>query len=350
MRFTSRRIVLLCLVAVMATGACGTLLDPAAAVVRGNKITLDEVQSAVEDFHESPEYKRLAEEGDGDAITREFEQSYLSQLIRRAVLTPEAAEVGIEITQEEVDEQLEALKGEFPSEGAFEEALREQGLTLDQLKQLIHDRQLEEELRAEITKDIGPSEEQIEEHYQANLDRYSETEAQHILVDERSLARDIARQLQAAPRSKVGDLFESLAAEHSTDTSNAGQAGELGFFVAGDFVPEFEAAAADLDVGEVSDPVQTQFGWHVIRVTDRRPQALDDVADQIANELGGAEEEESWSTWVRGAYRDADVKVNPRFGEFNLVTQQVEDVSARTVPGGAETPRDPATPDPLTSP
>ncbi|HWC15264.1 MAG TPA: peptidylprolyl isomerase [Actinomycetota bacterium] len=335
---------------VAATSACGTLLDPAAAVVHGKKITIDEVQSAVEDFHESPEYKRLAGEGDGDAITREFEQSYLSQLIRRAVLTPEAAERGIEVTEQEITDQLESLKAEFPSEGAFEEALREQGLTLDQLEQLIHDRQLEEELRAEITKDIGPTDQEIEEHYEANAARFSETEVQHILVEERALANDIARQLQKAPPGRVDELFARLAKQHSTDPSNAGKAGDLGFFSPGEFVPEFEAGAAELEIGEISEPVQTEFGWHVIRVTDRRPLALDEVAEQIATELGGAEEEEAWTQWVREAYREADVKVNPRFGEFNLATQQVEDASARTVPGAELTPPVSGAPDPLQSP
>lgn len=342
-------VALVALLALAATG-CGTLLDPAAAVVHGKKIPIDEVQSAVDDFHESPEYKRLAGEGDGDAITREFEQSYLSQLIRRAVLTPEAKELGIEVTDEEVAEQLEALKAEFPSEGAFEEALREQGLTIDQLEELIHDRQLEEELRAEVTKDVGPSDEEIREHFEANIDRFSETEAQHILVEERSLARDIARRLQNAPDNRVDALFAKLAEQHSTDPSNANDAGELGFFSPGEFVPEFEEGAAELEIGEVSDPVQSEFGWHVIRVTDRRPLELDDVADQISAELGGTEEEEAWAAWLRAAYRDADVKVNPRFGEFNLATQQVEDASTRTIPGAEETPAVPRTPDPMQTP
>ena len=346
----TRPISLLACVALFMLTGCGTLLDPAAAVIHGKKITLDEISSAVDDFHASPEYKRLAGEGDGDAITREFEQSYLSQLIRRAVLTPEATEVGIEVTDQEVNEQLEALKAEFASEGAFEEALREQGLTLEQLEQLIYDRQLEQELRSEITKDIGPSDEEIEAFYERNIDRYSQTEAQHILVEQRNLAADISRQLQQAAPAKVEPLFAELAKRHSTDPSNAEKAGELGFFSPGDFVPEFEAGAAELEIGEVSDPVQSEFGWHVIRVTDRRPLDLDEVRDQIATELGGAEEEEAWSEWVEDAYRAADVKVNPRFGEFNLETQQVEDASARTVPGAEETPATGESPLPLQTP
>jgi len=331
------RIVLLALVALV-TGACGNLLEPAAAVVHGTKITLDEVQRAVEDFRASPEFERLAQQGDADAITREFEQSYLSTLVRRAVLTPEAEALGVEVTPSEVQDQLDSIASEFPSQSAFEEALKEQGLTIEQLTQLIEDRALEEKLRAEVTADVGPTEEEIRVQYDENLDDFQETEAQHILVDRKNLAQDIARQLQGAPKNKVAGLFESLARRHSTDNSNKDNAGRLGFFAPGDFVPEFEAGAAALDLGEVSDPVQSEFGWHVIRVTDRRTIPFEQARDRIDAQLGGSSEEDAWQAWLRGAFEAADVEVNPRYGEFNLETQAIEDASPRTVPGAEETP------------
>jgi foldase protein PrsA len=328
-------------------GACGNLLDPAAAVVHGTKITIDEVQVAVDEFKESSEYQRLAQQGDADAITREFEQSYLTTLIRRAVLTPEATERGIEVTQSEVQDQLDAIEAEFPSQSAFEEALKEQGLTLAQLTQLIEDRALEEKIRAEITADIGPSEEEIRAHYEENLGDYQEIETQHILVDDRSLATDVSRQLQAAPKGEVAALFARLAKRHSTDETNRDDAGRLGYFSPGDFVPEFEEGAAALEIGQVSDPVRTEFGWHVIRVTDRRPVPFERASEQIAIQLGGTSEDDAWQEWLRETYEAADVEVNPRYGEFNLATQAIEDASPRTVPGAEETL--PATPDPESS-
>lgn len=341
------RIVLLAVVALV-TGACGNLLEPAAAVVHGTKIETDEVQQAVDDFQASPEYERLAQQGDADAITREFEQSYLSGLIRRAVLTPEAEELGIEVTQREVDDQLSSIQSEFPSQSAFEEALKEQGLTLEQLTQLIEDRALEEKLRAEITADVGPTEEEIRAYYDENTDEFQETEAQHILVDRGPLAQDIARRLQAAPKNEVADLFARLARRHSTDNSNRDNGGRLGFFSPGDFVPEFEEGAAAVDVGEVSDPVQSEFGFHVIWVTDRRTLPFEQARDRIDTQLGGSSEEDAWREWLQDVYEAADVEVNPRYGEFNFETQAIEDASPRTVPGAEETPA--ATPEPGDSP
>ena len=326
--------------------SCG-LVEPAAAVVYGEKIPTSEVQEAVDEFKKSPEFERLGAQGDAEAITREFEQSYLATLIRRAVLTPEAEERDIEVTDEEVAEQLRSIQSEFPSQSAFEEALKEQGLTLAQLEQLIEDRELEQKLREAVNQDLAPADTEIEAHYEDNIEQFQETEAQHILVEKESLARSIARQLHAAPRPEVKDLFKRLAKEHSTDRSNKDNGGELGFFTPGQFVPEFEEAANELAIGEISDPVKTEFGFHVIWVTDRKAVPLDEVKDQIIAEISGVNEETAWREWVKQAYEEAGVEVNPRYGELNMDTQQIEDASARTVPGAEESPLRPgATPEP----
>jgi foldase protein PrsA len=313
------------------------LVEPAAAVVNGEKIPIDEVQTAVEEFKQSAEFKRLGEQGDSDAITREFEQSYLSSLVRRRVLTPEASARGIEVTDDEVQAQLDDIKGEFASESAFEEALKEQGLTLPQLEQLIADRALEEKLRAEVTADLAPSDDEIEAFYSENIEQFQENKVQHILVKDEKLARDISRQLQRAKKSELGDLFATLATRYSTDKSNKADAGKLGFFTQGDFVPEFEEAANALEVGEVSDPVSTEFGYHVIWLTDRRVTPVEEVRDQVIAQLTGTDSDLAWQRWVVNAYQEAEVEVNPRYGEFNIETQQIEDASTRTVPGAEET-------------
>jgi foldase protein PrsA len=332
-------------VVALVMSSCG-LVEPAAAVVDGKKIPMDEVQQAVDDFKESPEFKRLGAQGDAQAITREFEQSYLATLIRRRVLQPQAAARGIEVTDEEVAEQLEEIQAEFATPSAFEEALREQGLTLEQLEQLIADRTLEQKLRESVNADLAPSDAEIEAYYEANISDYQETEAQHILVRNEGLAQDIADQLHSAPKAQLDSLFSRLAKQHSTDKSNKAEGGMLGFFTPEQFVPEFVAGADKLDVGEVSDPVETEFGFHVIWVTDRRPTALEDVRGEIVAQISGVDEETAWQNWVKQAYQDAEVEVNPRYGEFNLDTQQIEDASARTVPGAEETPASDATPEP----
>ena len=330
------------LVVVVSFAGCGELLDPAAAVVHGQKITVDEVAADLNRFEESPEFERLAQQGDAQALKRQVEQQILSQEIRRAVLQPKAEEFDIEITDEDVTQRMEEIKQDFPTQGAFEEALKEQGLTLDQLTDLVQDNLLEEKLRAEVTEGTGPTDEDLRAHYEENQADFEETAAQHILVEDRKLARKLSVQLKEARKGALEDLFARLAKKHSTDQSNAAQGGDLGYFKPGDFVPEFEQVAGRLDVGQVSDPVQSEFGFHVIWVTDRRIAPFEDVEGAIAQELGQGAEDEAWNEYVRKAYEQADVKVNPRYGEFDEEALQVVDPSAEDVPGAEEGGEEPA--------
>ncbi|MDP9067513.1 MAG: peptidylprolyl isomerase [Actinomycetota bacterium] len=332
-----RRLLVACGAFVLLASGCGDLLEPAAAVVAGQKITVDEISADLNRFAASAEFKRLSEQGDAQELKRQVEQQLLTQAIRRAVLEPKAAEFGITVSEEELTQRLDEVKADFETEAAFEEALKEQGLTFDQLEELVRDSLLEEELRAKVTENAGPTEEDLQAFYEENEARFQETAAQHILVEGKALAQRLSRQLQAAPPRQVETLFAKLAKEHSTDQSNAGRGGDLGFFSPGEFVPPFEAAAADLEIGEVSDPVKTEFGFHVIRVTDRRLAPFEDVVGQIEQELGTGAADEAWEEYVAQAYEEADVKVNPRYGEFDEETFQVVDPSAEDVPG-AEVP------------
>lgn len=331
------------LVAVLlaATG-CGDLLEPAAAVVGGKKITVEKVQKAVDEFESTDAFRQQAAQGDQTAIKRVFEQGYLSQLIQRAVLEPEAAQRGVSVTDADVAERMDLIAGDFPSPGAFEEAVKEQGLTLEQLESLVYDQLIQERLREAITADIAPSEDELLAHYEESAVDFRQTRAQHILVADRPLAQDLAARLRAAPRKKVESLFDRLAAQHSTDQGNASQGGDLGYSSSGDFVPAFERAIDDLDVGEISDPIRTQFGFHVVRVIDRRTQPFEEVRDEILAELAGPAQEEAWSEWLIDAFVEAEVEVNPRYGEFDLDTQQVVDPSAESVPGAEIPEREPA--------
>jgi len=109
-----------------------------------------------------------------------------------------------------------------------------------------------------------------------------EVQARHILVGSEEQAKDIADKL-----AKGGD-FAALAKENSVDAGSKEEGGMLGFFAKGQMVPQFEQAAFALQKGEISKPVQSQFGWHVIKVEDKRqkpPPSFDQVKDQILGSL-----------------------------------------------------------------
>lgn len=330
-----RRVSLVAVAVLLAAPACGNLLDPAAAVVYGKKIPMDEVQALLDEYVASPAYEQLAAQGDPGALKREYEQGRLSALIMREVLTPAAEERGIEITDEDVDDQIaEIAATEFENQSQFEEALKEQGLTRDDLEEIVHDRLLEDQLRAEVVAEAEPSLEDVRAFYEDNVAEFEQTRSQHILVEERGLAQRLAERLQVASEAQRDELFTELATKHSTDPSAKENGGDLGFQPPGSFVEPFENAAAALDVGEVSDPVKTEFGWHVIRVTARRTASFEDVRPQIEAQLSGTAQDDVWRDFLRDLFEEADVEVNPRYGEFDEKLGRVVDADADDIPAG----------------
>jgi len=109
-----------------------------------------------------------------------------------------------------------------------------------------------------------------------------EFRASHILVASEAEAADLRAKIEA------GEDFAELAKAHSTDPGSGAQGGSLGWFSAGQMVPEFDAAVAALEPGAVSQPVQTQFGWHVVRLEETRdttPPTLEQVRPELENAL-----------------------------------------------------------------
>jgi foldase protein PrsA len=316
-------------------GGCGQLLEPAAAVVRENKITVNEIDSALDDFESSPEFQRLAEQNDSNAIRKQFEQGYLAVLIRREVLRAEAEKMNIEVTDAELDEQIEQIRAGFDSPQAFEEAMEERGLTLELLRERVRDSQYEDELRAKVVDEVAPSEDELRAEYESRKAQYQQMRASHILFKpaDKVVAQGVADQLQSASDKELPALFKQMSTEYTIDKVAEKKGGDLGFFLPGQFDPKFVAAAQDLSVGEVSDPVKTDFGWHVIYLTDRRTLSFEEARKDFEDELTVQTQDEAWREWLLSVYRAAEVKVNPRYGEFDEETQQITSPDAGDVPG-----------------
>lgn len=341
----SRILVLLCL-ALLVGAACGETVSPSAATVAGETISLGEVENALERFEKTPQFEQLSAGSSKSDARRQFEQGYLSQIIRRHVMQAEAEDLGIGVTQDEVDQRLEQIQADFPSEEEFEKAVTEQGLTLDQLNDLVRDQVLEDKVRAEVTKGVTPSDEELQSYYDENEDDFAETQVSHILVKKQKLAKRVAGELQKSKQSQLKARFGVNAKKYSEDPGSAAKGGDLGYFGPGDFVPEFEQAAEQLEIGEVSDPVRSEFGYHVIWVRDRRVAPFTNVREQITQQLSGEEGEQTYQDFIVDAYEAADVEVNPRFGELDLESQRIVNATAEDVPGAEEPAEDSPEPTP----
>ncbi|HEX2058901.1 MAG TPA: peptidylprolyl isomerase [Actinomycetota bacterium] len=337
-----RRLILFGALALVAAPACGDLLDPAAAVVYGRKIPVEAVQEQLDRFVASRQFEQLAAQGDPGALKRTFEQERLSEIIMRAVLVPAAEERGIEITDADVQERIDAIvEAQFGGNVAdLEEAMKEQGVTRPQFEDIIFDQLLNDALRADVTEGARPDPAELQEHYEEHEADYTFRRVQHILVEDQDLAAELASRLQAAPSGAVEDLFARLARQHSTDESSARRGGDLGFVSPGDLETLGEAVVR-LEEGEVSDPVRSESGWHVIRFGATRVQSFEEVRPQLEEQLTGSAQDEAWREFLLALFEEADVEVNPRYGEFDEEQLQVVDPGAEDVPGAEEPEPDP---------
>lgn len=141
------------------------------------------------------------------------------------------------------------------------------------------------------------TEEEAQKFYKDNMSRFLQEEgvsARHILVSDSESAQDIVNKI------KGGMDFAEAAAQYSTCPSKE-RGGELGFFTKGRMVPEFEEAAFELAVGEVSEPVKTQFGYHIIQVLDKKPASLksfDEAKNEIAEQLINQKQNQVYGSFI----------------------------------------------------
>ncbi|QPC45985.1 peptidylprolyl isomerase [Mangrovibacillus cuniculi] len=195
-------------------------------------------------------------------------QQALQQLVIEKVLADK-----YEVTEEEVNAKVEEVKQELGAN--FEMALAQSGLAdEDALKETFRTGMLQE--KAAIA-DIEVTEEEVKEFYE---NQKPEIQASHILVADMDTAKEVQGKIDA------GGDFAELAKEYSTDPGSAENGGDLGFFGTGVMDPAFEEAAYALEVGEVSEPVETQFGVHIIKLTDKKEkQPFEEVKEKMENDL-----------------------------------------------------------------
>ncbi|RHW41949.1 hypothetical protein D1B31_04695 [Neobacillus notoginsengisoli] len=183
-----------------------------------------------------------------------------------------------EVTDKEVNQRLDDIKEQA---GEFEMFLQKQGFE--------NEKQLKEHIKQSLyffkatTEGAKVSDKQIQDYYEQNKDLYTKVRTSHILVDQESTAKEIKNEL------KKGTDFAELAKKQSTDKVSAAEGGDLGYLSgrSQELDPTFLAAAMKLKKGEVSEPVKTVFGYHIIKVTDREETPLNEVKDQIKQTLMG---------------------------------------------------------------
>jgi parvulin-like peptidyl-prolyl isomerase len=291
--------------ALLAAGCGGTthvaLTSNDVAVVGSKQITKDQFQTLMDRRKKSYDANKQKFPKAGTAEYEQLKSQAISFLIQRAEFEQEAENFGIKVTDDKIDKRLTQIKTQFygGSDARFKKALAQQFLTEDEARDEVRALIISEQLFKKVTGDIKASPKEIAVYYKAHKSQYQQPESRdvrHILVQKKALADQLYAQL------KGGANFATLAKKYSKDPGSAANGGKL--TVAKDqTVPEFDKAAFALKKGELSPPVKTQYGYHIIQALSniKPPQKtpLAKVEKSIKQNLEDQQKRDAMTKWVQ---------------------------------------------------
>lgn len=279
--------------------ACGSSGE-VVATVNGVDITVSEVE--------------VLRGGDPGAVSREvFNEDLRNAIVEVLLIEAAASDFGISFTSEEIEAKLAEIKTdiELQTGVTYQEFLDQQGFSDERIRRIANQQLVAGAVEDELANRAGAvSEADLQAVYDNRILQFTEACVSHILLateEEAAAARD---------RVENGEDFGAVAAEVSIDPSAAENRGELGCYTLAGYVSEFAVAANEAVIGEVTEPVQTEFGFHLIRVDSRAATPLDEVADVLTAELKAAQSSAAFSDWLFALVGDAEVEINPEYGTW----------------------------------
>lgn len=240
-------------------------------------------------------YQQVVSQAGGELdeeTASEYKRQILQMMIDNVLVTEAAEELGADLSKDAVEARLTELRG-AQDEAAFEAQLEEAGLDMDDARKSVRDM-----LAQEFIQVIASAESSVT----ALPETYSRLS--HILVSDEALAKDLAEQ------ARGGADFAALASENSSDTASAIDGGNLGWGQTSRYVAAFADAASALKVGEISDPVKSEFGWHIILKQEEAAEGtpVADVPAELASLLEQDNETIAMQTYVAKLREDAKIE------------------------------------------
>lgn len=317
------KIILLCLAlgvfALAPARAAAVIVEQVVVAIDGEPYTLSNLKSYAES-----KMKREFPKGDLNRIEDEDKQ-VLEQFITEKLVTAEVKRLAITLSNQEIDQYIDEIKKKNElSDDELTEALRREGLTREQYRASVRaELEKSEIIRREVQEKVSITDEDVERYYQQNKKKFLTRERFHLRHILLSLPQNatpeqqreaMQKALQIRAQLVAGANFAELAKQYSDGGATDG--GDLGWMNRGTLLPEIEAAAVKLSVGEVSQPVRTDVGIHLIRLEGKEggeALPLPEVAGKIKEELYAKTMEERFQKWLktdlRKKYR-VDVKLS----------------------------------------
>lgn len=240
-----------------------------------------------------------------DFMVQQTGQEALDNLVVKKIIELEASDQNLEVSEDEIDKEVKELAEQYGGEDAMIQALAMYNIDLEQVRE---DVAVNIKLEKLLSPRIKITDEEIQAYFAANQEAYAVEEqikVSHILVDSAEEAQEIRRMLSQ------GKKFADLAKERSTDPGSKDQGGDLGLVGRGEMVEEFEQAAFALQPGQISDPVESEYGFHIIKVHEKtaaRPGTLEENQAEIKDTLLQQKMESEYPAWLDKQYENHPVE------------------------------------------
>ena len=321
----------------------GNVPPGAVAVVDGEPITKAQVDQLLGQARQSYKSQKRKFPRAGTAEYKQLVTQAVQFLVQRVEFAQKAAERGVKVSNQDVEKRLKQIKKQYfgGSEKKYRTALKQQGLTDKQVREDVKAQLISEKLFKGLTKDVKVSDKEVRTYYDEHPDLYSQPESRdvrHILVKKRPLANTIYEQLcgKASPCLRAKADFAALAKKYSTDPGTKNQGGKL-TVVKGQTVPEFDKKAFELKRDEISRPVKTQYGFHVIQalsaVKAKRQTPFAQVKAAIKQQLLSQKQTEAQRKFLDGLKEEYKSKIRYAKGYEPPATTTAATTTAPTTSG-----------------
>jgi foldase protein PrsA len=314
-------VALVALLAACGGGGSGSVPDNAIAKVGSTPITKATFNSLLDFAFARYKAQGQAPPKVGTPTYTQLKDSATAFLVQQVEFAQEGEKIGVTVTQKDIDQQIATIRKSYykGSEKKLEAALKKDHITLSELEQFkLRPDLLGQKLQAKLTSNVKVSDAAALKYYNQNKATYS-TPAQttrsvaHILVKTKAEAEKLEKKLQN------GASFASLAKRYSTDTGSAQNGGKL-TAVKGQLVKPFQDVAFSLKTGKISQPVHSQFGWHIIEAlgpvknTPAHTQSFKEVKATIESTLAAQKKQTAFQNWLTKVQNDYKGKVSYQTG------------------------------------
>ncbi len=291
----------------------------------GGEITQGELQEQLDTFaqqsgagkisSDSPQYQAAVSQVMPQLIGLEMAKAYAKD--HNITVSEKDVDKEISKIKDQISQQAQSQGQNLGKEEAFKQALKGANLTESQLRNDIRENLPVQKVQEKVAGDAKASDKDVKKYYDQNKESQFTTPAQrcvrHILLnkDQKQKAEDVKKQLEN------GGDWKKLAKEDSQDPGSADKGGDLGCQAKGAYVPEFEDAVFKAKKGEIVGPVKTQFGYHVIQVTDiksERVAPLKEVSSGIKDQLSQEEQSKEFQKWIEDQQKKRHLKFVNGYG------------------------------------